>query len=137
MPRPKKLRKINGIPHFKGFKPIGDQPEEPPVFLNLEEYEAIRLSDFEFLDQEESAKAMNVSRPTFTRIYESARRKVALAFVKGRPIVFEGGKIYFDSKWFICHRCGCSFNILHNQTTVIRCALCGSENIEQYKNSSL
>ncbi|MFA5202162.1 MAG: DUF134 domain-containing protein, partial [Bacteroidales bacterium] len=100
MPRPKKLRKINGIPHFKGFKPIGDQPEEPPVFLNLEEYEAIRLSDFEFLAQEESAKAMNVSRPTFTRIYESARRKVALAFVKGRPIVFEGGKIYFDSKWF-------------------------------------
>ena len=77
------------------------------MVMNYEEYEAIRLSDFEFFGQVESAKAMGVSRPTFARIYESARRKVAEAFVQGRSIVFEGGKVYFDSEWYSCNKCGC------------------------------
>jgi len=110
MPRPKRIRKMTNPPHFKGFRPIGLTEENNPVILNYEEYEAIRLSDFELYGQVEAAQIMDVSRPTYARIYESARRKVAQAFVLGKVIVFEGGKVYFDSEWYYCHFCGCYFN---------------------------
>ncbi|MDD4190150.1 MAG: DUF134 domain-containing protein [Mangrovibacterium sp.] len=132
MSRPKRIRKVNNPPHFKGFKPIGILNENQPVILNFEEYESIRLSDFELLGQVEASKIMDVSRPTFARIYESARRKVAQAFVSGSPIVFEGGKVYFNSDWYSCHRCGCWFNHPQKDQAVTGCALCGSSNIGQY-----
>ena len=47
------------------------------VLLTLDEYEAIRLADLEGLYQEQAATRMNVSRQTFGRIVEAARRKVA------------------------------------------------------------
>lgn len=135
MPRPKRIRRMNNPPHFKGFKPIG-KPDEHPVVLNYEEYEAVRLSDFELLSQFEASQAMGISRPTFARIYESARRKVAEAFVKGRPIVFEGGKVYFDSEWYSCNSCGCWFNHPAKEENVSCCALCSSADVEQYKGNS-
>jgi predicted DNA-binding protein (UPF0251 family) len=135
MARPKRIRKVNNPPHFKGFMPIG-LPEEHPVIVNFEEYEAIRLCDFSLTSQAEAALEMGISRPTFTRIYESARRKVAQAFVQGKPIVFEGGKVYFDSEWYACNTCGCWFNHPAKDTQVYCCALCGSTDIEQYKGDS-
>ena len=110
MPRPKRIRKMTNPPHFKGFRPIGLPDGNSPVVLNFEEYEAIRLSDFELYGQVEAAQIMEISRPTYARIYESARRKVAQAFVLGKTIVFEGGKVYFDSEWYSCNKCGCWFN---------------------------
>lgn len=135
MARPKRIRKMTNPPHFKGFRPIG-LPEDHPVVLNYEEYEAIRLSDFELHGQVEAAHEMSVSRPTFARIYESARRKVARAFVEGRPIVFEGGKVYFNSEWYTCNRCGCWFNHPAKEEAVNACALCGAAAIEQYKGAA-
>jgi uncharacterized protein len=135
MSRPKRIRRVNNPPHFRGFKPVGITGENP-VVMNYEEYEAIRLSDFEFLGQVESAREMGVSRPTFARIYESARRKVAEAFVQGRPIVFEGGKVYFDSEWYSCNTCGCWFNQPEKELKVTVCALCGSSEVEQYKENA-
>ena len=73
---------MNNPPHFKGFIPIGLTEENHPVVINFEEYEAIRLSDFELNGQVEASKIMGISRPTYTRIYESARRKVAEAFIQ-------------------------------------------------------
>jgi uncharacterized protein len=126
MARPKRLRKIGNPPHFKGFEPIG-LSESFPVAMNYEEYESLRLSDFKLLGQLEASLEMGISRPTFTRIYESARRKVALAFVQGRPIIFEGGKVYFDSEWYRCNSCGCWFNHPDKESEVKQCALCGSQ----------
>jgi len=136
MPRPKRRRRMNNPPHFKGFRPIGLSDETQPVVLNYEEYEAIRLSDYELLGQVEAAQVMDISRPTFARIYESARRKVARAFVQGKPIVFEGGKVYFDSAWYSCNQCGCWFNHPAKEEDVTCCALCGSADIEQYSNNT-
>jgi len=124
-------------PHFKGFRPIGLPEENNPVVLNFEEYEAIRLSDFELYGQVEAAQIMDVSRPTYARIYESARRKVAQAFVQGRTIVFEGGKVYFNSEWYSCNSCGCWFNHPSKELEVKNCALCGSIDIEQYSDDVL
>jgi predicted DNA-binding protein (UPF0251 family) len=137
MPRPKRIRKVNNPPHFKGFKPIGRQEDNLPVVLNFEEYESIRLSDFELLGQVEASKVMDVSRPTFARIYESARRKVAKAFIEGSPIIFEGGKVYFNSEWYSCNHCGCWFNHPQKDQKVKDCALCGSDKIRQYEKENI
>jgi predicted DNA-binding protein (UPF0251 family) len=61
------------------------------VVLPLEGLEAIRLSDFEGLDQEAAAVRMNVSRQTFGRILMEARAIVAEALVLGRVLRIEGG----------------------------------------------
>lgn len=135
MPRPKRIRKMTNPPHFKGFRPIGLSDDNDPVVINFEEYEAIRLSDFELNGQVEAAQIMEISRPTFARIYESARRKVAQAFVQGKTIVFEGGKVYFDSEWYSCNACGCWFNHPAKEQEVKYCALCGSDDIEQYNDN--
>lgn len=134
MSRPKHLRKIGNPPGYKGFSPMGVTTGQQPVVFNLEEYEAIRLSDFDLHSQVEAAKIMGVSRPTFARIYEAARRKVAQAFVEARPLVFEGGKVYFDSDWYLCHICGCRFNHPDKEKQITGCALCGSSEIEQLKD---
>lgn len=136
MPRPKRIRKMNNPPHFKGFRPIGLPEENNPIVINFEEYEAIRLSDFEFYSHVEASLLMGISRPTYTRIYESARRKVAQAFVKGKTIVFEGGKVYFDTDWYYCKNCGCCFNHPEKELEVRNCALCGSSETEQFSENT-
>lgn len=92
MPRPKRARKIFSLPLIKGFKPFGNQGKQTETLsMLLEEYEAIKLADYNHFTQEHAAEKMNVSRPTFTRIYDSARKVIAQAFVEGKAIVIEGG----------------------------------------------
>ncbi|MDP3453256.1 MAG: DUF134 domain-containing protein [Bacteroidales bacterium] len=134
MPRPVRRRRMNNPPCFRGYKPIEASGIRAPVLLNYDEYESIRLSDYELLDHVAASVLMSISRPTFTRIYESARRKIAQAIVTGAPIIFEGGKVYFDSEWFLCNSCGCYFNHLHRDRPAERCSLCNSDKIEQYSN---
>lgn len=130
MPRPKRIRKMINPPHFKGFRPIGAADDTQSVLLNFEEYEAIRLCDYELLSQLEASQVMEVSRPTFTRVYESARRKVAQAFVLGKAIVFEGGKVRFDNEWFRCNKCESTFNCHNDADSLPPCPLCGATHIE-------
>lgn len=134
-PRPFRLRKISNPPVISGFKPYGnkkDLPENGNVFLHLEEYEALRLCDFEMLDHYRAAVLMNVSRPTLTRIYSRARQKIAEALVLGKQIIIEGGKIYFDSDWFSCPSCGCFFNNPDKQQEPEACPLCGNSSFFTY-----
>lgn len=53
------------------------------IRLEADEMESLRLADYEGLYHEQASKKMGVSRPTFGRILESARKKVASALVKG------------------------------------------------------
>lgn len=77
MPRPKKCRKICSSPGIKGFKPIGIARDElESITINYDEYEALKMVAYENLSQEEAAKRMDVSRPTLTRIYNSALKKL-------------------------------------------------------------
>jgi uncharacterized protein len=135
MPRPKRIRKVIDPPGYKGYMPIGVTIEKPPIIMNFEEYEAIRLSDFEMLGHVEASIIMEVSRPTYTRIYESARRKVAMAFVTGSPILFEGGKVFFNSEWYKCANCECWFNHPEKDKPITGCALCNSPNFKQFNNN--
>ena len=63
------------------------------VALTVDELEALRLADLEGLYQEQAAQQMNVSRQTFGRIVEAARKKVADALVNGKALSIEGGPI--------------------------------------------
>ena len=61
------------------------------IVLAIDEYEAIRLIDYEGLSQEECSDNMNVARTTAQQIYATARKKIATALVEGLPIRIEGG----------------------------------------------
>ncbi|MBL7113552.1 MAG: DUF134 domain-containing protein, partial [Bacteroidales bacterium] len=109
-PRRKRHRRVGSPPVIKGFKPFGlpfNQAEG--VTLHFEEYEALQLADYKNLSQEDAAKIMNVSRPTFTRIYDSCLKKIARAFAEGRSIVIGGGDVQFDKEWFRCDECNLLF----------------------------
>ena len=92
MARPRKCRCICAMPAVKGLQPI-ETPARGELPLGYDEYEVIRLLDYEGLSQEECARRMEVSRPTVTRIYEAARRKLAEALVNGRRLVLEPGDV--------------------------------------------
>ncbi|MFO7722700.1 MAG: DUF134 domain-containing protein [Bacteroidales bacterium] len=132
-PRRKLLRKVSNPPVIKGFKPYGPdvhQGDGAVVLMQYEEYEALRLCDYDLLNHEAASRVMGISRPTFTRIYALARQKIARAFVEGRQISFEGGKVYFDSDWYSCGGCGCYFNNPEKDQSVISCPLCGEDSIQ-------
>lgn len=131
-PRPVRLRKVSNPPVISGFKPYGNkngQGEAGGVFLKYEEYEALRLCDYEMLNHHQASLMMGVSRPTLTRIYAKARYKIAEAIVKGNQIIIEGGKVYFDSDWYICLSCGCYFTNPEKEEEILKCPLCGDEDI--------
>ena len=94
MPRPKCCRQIGALPDRTFFRPQGASasPREE-VHLSLDEYEAIRLADLEGLYQEQAAVRMQVSRQTFGRIVEAARRKIADVIVNGKVLRIEGGPV--------------------------------------------
>jgi uncharacterized protein len=61
------------------------------VILTVDEFEAIRLKDVDGLEQEQSAQRMNISQPTFHRLYLESRRKIADVIVNGKALRIEGG----------------------------------------------
>lgn len=111
MTRPKCCRQIGFMPEKTCFQPEGATPSPfEVVLLNLDEYEAIRLADLEGLYQAQAAFRMNVSRQTFGRIIEAARRKVADVLVHGKILKIEGGPVSIDAGEPVrCPRCRRAF----------------------------
>lgn len=94
MPRPFRCRRIRCRPDKNYFKPRGipaDELEE--INLTLDEFEALRLADFEGMYQEEAAKKMNISRQTFGNIIDSAHRKIADVLLNAKALKIEGGAV--------------------------------------------
>ena len=97
MARPKQNRIIVSSPGVSGFRTYGRCCKRKEIMLlRYDEYESIRLIDYEGKLQEDAAKSMNVSRPTFTRIYSEARNKIAIALVEGKRIVISNDNIKFE-----------------------------------------
>jgi len=90
MPRPKKPRFVSGYPTISAFVPEG-MSQTGEVVLSVEGLEALRLSDFERLDQETAAQVMAVSRQTYGRILGEARTIVSEALVTAKALRIEGG----------------------------------------------
>ena len=103
MPRPKKPRFVSSYPTIAAFVPQG-MPISGEVMLTVEELEAIRLSDFEGLDQESAANLMQVSRQTYGRILASARHIVGEALVTGKALRVTGGNYAMRGRGRHCRR---------------------------------
>ncbi|MHC4106253.1 MAG: DUF134 domain-containing protein, partial [Planctomycetota bacterium] len=107
MSRPTKCRRIGFSPDFLYFKPAGVPGKElEEIALTIDELEAIRLSDFEGLYQEDAAKHMNISRQTFGNILISAHKKIADCLINGKMIKIQGGNIeVLKERNFTCYDC--------------------------------
>lgn len=129
-PRPKRRRKMSEPPFVSGFMPEGgDFNPDEVVVMHFEEYEAMKLADYEHLTQLQASKRLGVSRPTFTRIYDQARKKIALAFVENKRIVIQGGEVEFDENWYRCGNCGSVFKLDKSTGDRLKCPVCQSRSL--------
>jgi uncharacterized protein len=124
MPRPTIHRKVINPPKMSGFKPFGMPLCELKVLqLQFDEYESINLVNYQDMPQEVAAELMGISRPTFTRVYNRALKKIARAFVEGLAIKIEGGNVEFEKQWYKCQKC---FKLVDGMENHIKCAGCNS-----------
>lgn len=88
--RKRKSRNIDADHSKVCFKPCGIRAcSLETVIVYEDEMEAIRLADFESLYQQNSAELMGISRTTFSRLVESARKKIADALLNQKAINIE------------------------------------------------
>lgn len=122
MSRPEICRKIACPPKMQGFKPFGIHCEEAEtVILTYEEYESIRISNYENKSQTEAANLMGISRPTFTRIHNKALTKLTKSLIEGKTLVIEGGNYEMSTKWYRCKKCNKIIEGIENHTKCINC----------------
>lgn len=134
MPRRKSRRRILEPPKFSGYRPYGYRHKGSGyVELLYEEYEAIKLTDYQLKNHQEACELMGISRATFARIYESARRKIAHALVDTKEIKVRTGNVYLDNDWFFCHDCYARFPIIL-QKNQKNCPECSSGDLERIGN---
>lgn len=113
MVRPRKHRCIEGMPGSFVYKPAGVPIRLLQwVELNIDEFESIRLLDHLGMDQNTAAEKLGVSRPTVTRIYAAARKKIADALTMGMAIRIEGKQeVAMPQRCSMGRRCGMNHNI--------------------------
>jgi predicted DNA-binding protein (UPF0251 family) len=129
MSRPPKNKIVETPPLYSVFKPAGIRRRKlPQIILSLDEYEAIRLADFESMEHAKAAQKMEISRSTFTRLIEKARKKVADFLLHGKQLQIEGGVIHFRGNRMRCNDCGKVFN--SDLEKISPCPVCGSINLE-------
>jgi len=69
------------------YKPLGIKKSDLQTnIINLDEFEALRLCDYEGLSQIEAASDMRVSRATIQRLLLSGRKKITEAFLENKAI---------------------------------------------------
>ncbi len=129
MPRPKNNRYVVKPPLFDQFKPIGVRPDMlRNTTLSLDEYEAIRLADLEGYSHADAASEMEISRSTFSRLVETARKKMATFITSGTFLTIEGGNIHFRTNIIKCTDCGHMFKT-NIGSEIEQCPMCHSTNL--------
>lgn len=128
MVRPQKDRLVAFKPNTSYFKPRGiPMLDLDEVRLTVDEREAIRLSDLQGLSHEDAGRCMGVSRATFGRIIQRARKAVADAIINGKAINIEGGnfKMVDAARFFRCHHCRHHWEEPRGTGRPVGCPQCG------------
>ena len=129
MPRPQDNRIVLEPPLFSEFKPLGIKGQDlEQVQLALDEFEAFRLADHNGLTHAEAADEMGISRPTFSRLIEKARKKIADFIIQGKLLTIDGGSVHFRNNIIRCQRCGHMFKI-NISNTISECPACHSKHL--------
>jgi predicted DNA-binding protein (UPF0251 family) len=132
MVRPLKSRLVEIDPEINYFKPRGvPMMELEQVQLTVDELEALRLADFLNMSHEEAGKQMGVSRATFGRIIEQARKIVADALIHGKAISVDGGNYErvdtLVNRVFLCDGCQCRWEEPPATGSPQQCPSCGHD----------
>ncbi|MCB9503722.1 MAG: DUF134 domain-containing protein [Deferribacteres bacterium] len=107
MRKPYRKRRIEEPPSFQHFKPCGiPRRQLKTISMSIDEYEALRLADYQGLNHAQAAEKMAISRPTFTRLIEKTRHKIATAIIDGMELTIGGGNIEFANTFHRCRDCG-------------------------------
>ena len=103
MARPSRCRRVCFEPEYDSFTPCGSI-NTVEVILSIDEFEAIRLIDYEKQTHERCGRQMGISRTTVTEIYERARAKIADCIVNGKALRIAGGnyELCDGSAWKCC-----------------------------------
>ena len=129
MPRPKSNRIVHEPPLYTEFKPVGSKGQTLEVIdLSLDEFEALRLADQQGMSHAEAADEMEISRSTFTRLIEHARKKLADFILQGKLLSINGGNVHFRNNIIKCQNCGHMFKTNFNQT-ISECPVCHSDKL--------
>ena len=114
MPRPRKCRKVCHLPNEREFHPASNCNKNTCIIMTVDEYETIRLIDYQGFSQEECGEYMHIARTTVQQIYTNARKKLSVVLVEGLPLKIEGGEYQLcDGKE---HACGCGGCQKHRKT---------------------
>ena len=133
MVRPRKCRRVCCEPQANYFKPRGiPLTMLDEVKLTIDEFEAIRLADVEGMEQEEASRRMKISRPTFGRIINNARRVIADAIVNCKALKIEGGDfIMATTRKFVCRDCENKWEVPYGTGRPENCPKCESKNVHR------
>jgi len=132
MPRPQRCRNIKRPPLYNCFKPQGVPKSKLQVVkITIDEYESIRLADYEGLEHAEAAESMGVSRSVFSRLVKEARSKVARAIIDGCQLIIEGGEVNFIDSVYRCKNCNEYVEIPSENDAPDECDNCGESNFEE------
>ena len=129
MPRPQFNRIVHEPPLYSDFKPIGVRRHNlEQIILTLDEFEAFRLADQLGLSHASAADEMEISRSTFSRLIEKARKKIADFIILGKSLTIGGGTVHFRLNIIQCKDCEHMFNINFEQS-ITECPSCHSDKI--------
>ena len=83
MPRPNKPKCVQKLPICQTYYPAGKENSCHEIVLSVEEYETLRLLDYQGMTQAQCARQMGIARATVQSLYTEARKKTARFLVEG------------------------------------------------------
>ncbi|MBI9100503.1 MAG: DUF134 domain-containing protein [Spirochaetaceae bacterium] len=88
MPRRCKQRICRRLDGNRNFKPSGIPARDlEKTTLHLDEFEALRLCDYDGLSQIEAGEAMGISRGTIQRLLISGRKKIVDVLLHSKELI--------------------------------------------------
>ncbi len=84
--RKKKVRYVQKMPIASMFSPRGRPGRPDEIELKLDQFEAIKLADYQNYDQSQGAEMMGISRSSFGRLLREGRKIIVDALVNGKII---------------------------------------------------
>ena len=125
------------LPGAQAFQPPGTSPlRSGRISISLQEFQTLALVDFDSVDIQRAAIALEISLDRFSLILDSARRKISAALVDGRTIVIEASEDRRGSSRCKCGTCG---NVWTEKEPIdieeVECPRCGGSRIIDLSHS--
>ena len=96
MLRPNKPKCVQKLPICQTYYPAGKENSCHEIVLSVEEYETLRLLDYQGMTQAQCARQMGIARATVQSLYTEARKKTARFLVEGAGLCIRGGNFCIE-----------------------------------------